>query len=282
MTASTAPTRRGWFSRWFDALGNRALGTDPEAFEPQAVERAMGRLDWVFRSWFPVRWQGFEHVPAGPLLVVANHSGGTTIPDTWGLVHGWYRQFGVARPLHPLAHEMVFTLRAVAEPFARGGVLRADKEVALRTLTELGRDVLVMPGGDVETWRPYRDRYRLRWGKRRGYARLALEAGVPILPIACAGAHETLRVLSDGRWLGRALGIYKLARSEVFPIHLSLPWGLGVGPLPHIPLPTRLRFRIGRPVLPPAEGLAEEDRVARLDRAVRARMQTLLDELAAQ
>ncbi|HRG98734.1 MAG TPA: hypothetical protein PLR99_20925, partial [Polyangiaceae bacterium] len=73
----------------------------------------------------------------------------------------------------------------------------------------------------------------------------ALEARVPIVPVAHAGAHETLRVLTDGHRFARAVGLQRFARAEIFPVHLSLPWGLAIGPWPHIPLPTTLRYRFG-------------------------------------
>jgi 1-acyl-sn-glycerol-3-phosphate acyltransferase len=36
---------------------------------------------------------------------------------------------------------------------------------------------------------------------------------------------------------------------EVFPLFLGLPWGLAIGPLPHIPLPVKIRFRVCPPIL---------------------------------
>ncbi|MEO1272317.1 MAG: hypothetical protein AAFX99_29825, partial [Myxococcota bacterium] len=54
-------------------------------------------------------------------------------------------------------------------------------------------------------------------------------------------------VLTDGRRLARRLGLPALARAEIFPVHLSLPWVLGIGPLPHLPLPVMLRYTFGPP-----------------------------------
>lgn len=277
--------RSRFFSRLFELLDKHRHGLEPEDYDPEAVRRMMGRLSWIFGPgrYFRISHRGWENVPRAPALVVANHSGGTCIPDAWGLLYCWYATFGVRRPLHPLGHEMVFILRDLARSFAKGGALRASPQMALRVLRDHRRDVLVMPGGDVETWRPWRDRYELRWGARRGYARIALEAGVPVVPIACSGAHSTLFVLSDGRRLGRKLGIYRLARSDIFPIHLSLPWGLGIGPLPHLPLPTRLHYLVGEPVYPPAEAVAGTRPGKRLvlefDARVRRAMQELLNRL---
>jgi 1-acyl-sn-glycerol-3-phosphate acyltransferase len=226
-----------------------------------------------------------DTLPPPAALMVGNHSGGTTIPDIYGLAWVWYRHFGLRRPLSGLAHELVFLLGATGRRFSRWGALRADRELA-RTALAAGRDLMVMPGGDLDTWRPWRDRWRVRFDGRRGYARLAIEAGVPVVPVAHAGAHHTLVVLTDGRQVARRLGFQRAFRAEVFPVHLSLPWGLTVGPFPHLPPPTRLRWRFGAAIPPPVtvapgEPVPEEAVIA-LDEAVRAALQAELDVLRAE
>ena len=62
-----------------------------------------------------------------------------------------------------------------------------------------------MPGGDRDTWRPYSKRYDVCFAGRKGYARLAIKAGVPIVPIANAdnaqhGPDENLRL--GNLWYG--------------------------------------------------------------------------------
>lgn len=234
----------------------------------------------------PVHAAGFEEIPDSPTLIVLNHSGGSSTPDAWGFVFAWYRHFGTQRPLHVLAHEFV-----VANPFSgpivsRMGVVSADSEMALDVLTRQRQDLLVLPGGDSEAWRPYSRRFCVQFGEHRGYARLALLAQVPIVPVAHAGAHETLVVLTDGRALAARLHLHELFRIDVFPIHLSFPWLLGIGPLPHLPVPRTMRYRIG-PALPPAPmpDPAEEppDVLIRAqDALVRDAIQRQLDGLRAE
>jgi len=216
-------------------------------------------------------------------MVVSNHSGGTTIPDVWGFLIAWYRHFGTHRPIHPMAHEMILSTRPTGEYFEKRGVLQANKVVAQLALASHRHDLMVMPGGDLDTWRPFKKRYEVRFGERMGYVRTALKAGVPIVPVANAGAHETLFVLTDGQVIARALGFKEAFRAHIFPIHFSLPWGLAVGPWPHIPTPARLRYRIGEPIAPsvllaPGEEPSEE-MVRELDARVRRAVQDLLNEL---
>jgi 1-acyl-sn-glycerol-3-phosphate acyltransferase len=188
------------------------------------------------------------------------------------------------RPLRVLAHEMVFSIHALGRVFAKGGVLRAQPELGQKVLSQWKQDLLVMPGGDRDVWRPYKERYKVKFAGRKGYARLALKTRVPIVPVANAGAHETLRVLTDGEPIARFLRFPKLFRASIFPIHLSIPWGLAIGPWPHLPPPTTLRYRIGPPVLPddgyPEPGKEPSpEQLAAYDAKVQRAVQALLDEL---
>jgi 1-acyl-sn-glycerol-3-phosphate acyltransferase len=270
---------------WLHKSQQVAWGADPGAYDPEAVRRTLPGVKKLFGPgrYFGVDVRGWQHVPEAPCMIVSNHSGGTTIPDVWGFVSAWYQNYGVHRPLHPLAHEIILSTRLTGEYFARRGVLRGNREVALAVLRDFKRDLMVMPGGDLDTWRPYSQRYQVRFGGRTGYARLALQTGVPIVPVAHAGAHETLIVLSDGRRLARAVGLQRIARASIWPVHLSLPWGLAIGPWPHIPTPARFRYRIGAPVAPPvvlAPGEEpKEEEVRAYDHAVQSAVQALLDEL---
>lgn len=283
MSASTSEA--GALLRWLHRKAGAPDGAnDPGAFDPAAVHQV---LRFASRFIGPGRYfeldaRGMEHVPQKPVMVVSNHSGGTSIPDVWGFGFAWYRRFGVERIIHPLAHEMVLSTRPTARFFGRIGVLRAGRGVAGDVLTRWGRDLLVMPGGDVDTWRPYKDRWKVQFGGRTGYARTAIMAGVPIVPVANAGAHETLMVLTDGRGLARKIRLHELTRANVFPISLSFPWGLTIGPWPHLPLPAKLRYRFGAPIAPPPLPRGEEptvEMVNAMDAAVRAAVQALLDDL---
>lgn len=276
---------RGRLLRWLRRGSGAPDGaSDPGSYDPDAVMRVLGFASRFFGPgrYFQLDVRGMEHVPPTPAMVVSNHSGGTSIPDVWGFGFAWYRRFGVERPIHPLAHEFILSTRTTAEFFGRIGVLRAGRGVAKDVLTRWRRDLLVMPGGDVDTWRPFKQRYQVQFGGRTGYARTAIQAGVPIVPVANAGAHETLLVLSDGRKLARALRLHELTRANVFPISLSLPWGLTIGPWPHLPIPARMRYRFGAPIYPPPVAPDEpvgDEIVNAVDAAVRASVQGLLDDL---
>lgn len=269
--------REGSLSTWAAARMGHGWGASLAGFDRAFVDRVRAQATRVFApgKYFDLSIRGRGLIPATQVMLVSNHSGGTTIPDVWGLVWAWYQHFGSGRPLYVLAHDLLFALPQTAHAFERMGVLRASSSAA-REVLAAGRDLLVYPGGDIEVWRPYAQRYEVNFSGRTGYARLALEMNVPIVPVAHAGAHETLRVLTSGRWIARMFGMRRFARTEIWPIHLSLPWGLALGPVPHIPWPARFRYLLGAPIALPA---GDGDRVGALDRKVRAAVQAQLDVL---
>jgi len=263
--------------RW----GDHSRGGDVTRLDPQAIATTFARVRALGR-WlplYPVRAHGFERLPPPPALIVMNHSGGDTVLDVWGFMYAWYRHFGPTRPLRPLAHQILLE-QSVSGPFlARRGILKADPDVAREALSRMRHDVLVLPGGDLEAWRPFRDRHRVDFAGRSGYVRLALETQVPLVPVGHVGAHSSFVVLARGERLARMLHLHALARADIFPLHLSLPWGLGLGPLPHLPWPTPLRYAIAAPIAVPRVDAPTSEQVADLDARVRAAIQTTIDHL---
>jgi 1-acyl-sn-glycerol-3-phosphate acyltransferase len=277
------PVEGGRFLRWMRRT-RPVWGTDPGVYDPEHVRRTLSYVRRLIgpHHYFGLDARGLEQVPAAPVMLVSNHSGGTTIPDVWGLALAWYDWFGVERPLHGVVHEIILATDATGAFFSRLGAVRGSRALAFDVLNQWQRDLLVLPGGDLDAWRPHADRYRVQFGGRIGYARTAIRAQVPVVPVAHAGAHETLMVLTDGRRLAKALHFHEFFRADIFPIHLSLPWGIGVGPWPHLPTPVTLRYRFGSPIAPPLwRGQADppDELVRDHDARIRAAMQQLLDEL---
>jgi 1-acyl-sn-glycerol-3-phosphate acyltransferase len=263
-----------------------AWGDDPGDFDLAAIDEVCRWIGMIFGPgrYFPVEVAGWDNLPEAPAMVVSNHSGGTLFLDSWGLLYAWYTHFGTERPIHPVAHEILLGNPVTGPFFSKRGVVRADRDIVQRVIEERRDDLLVMPGGDLDVWRPFAKRYEVQFAGRKGYARIALNAGVPIVPVANAGAHETFVVLSDGHKLANLLRLPQLARAHVWPVHLSLPWGLAIGPWPHFPVPTTLRYRFGEPIHPREVGVTpgrapSEEQIEAFDEKVRAGVQHQLDLL---
>jgi len=265
-----------------------AWGQDPRHFDPSSIAPALAVMDRFFGpdGPYPVETTGAEHLAAGPVLVVGNHSGGVVFLDGWGFAWWWGTHMFPRRPMGFLAHKMFFVRPRIAERFATWGAVEACPDTAMRILRDHGRDALVLPGGDVDVFRPYRERHRVCFDGRRGYARIALRAGVPIVPMANTGAHASLIILRRGRRLAKAMRWDRAFRAHACPVSLTFPWGLTFGPVPHVPVPVRLRYRFGPPVeLPKTWRSAAEpsaEAVEELDRRVRAATQEILNQLACE
>jgi 1-acyl-sn-glycerol-3-phosphate acyltransferase len=238
-------------------------------------------LMWLFATlYFRAEIRGLDRVPEDrPVLFVGNHSGGNMTPDSLVFVLGFNTFFGVERPLYALAHSLVTSWPVIGNVARKWGIVTAGPDAATAAL-ESGACVLVYPGGDVETHRPWTARHEIRFSGRKGFLRIARDAGVPIVPVVASGGQQTYLPLTDGARLARAMRLDRLGRLKVLPVSLALPWGLNVGDLlGHLPLPVKLRVE----VLPPidvAERFGDDD-----DRAydyVTSLMQETLEALAAE
>ncbi|HJK93371.1 MAG TPA: lysophospholipid acyltransferase family protein [Polyangiaceae bacterium LLY-WYZ-15_(1-7)] len=249
--------------------------------EPRLIRESADVLEPLLWRWFDPTVRGLDAIPEGPALYVSNHSGGFVSPDTWILSIALLRERGVEFVPHGLAHDVVIRAPILGRVLRRLGGVPASHEGAHQVFAH-GDKVLVYPGGDIDAFRASRQKDRVVFGPRRGYVRLALREGVPIVPVVVAGAHEGWWVLSDGRKLARALGTHRFLRTDVLPITLSLPWGLVPGAPPYLPLPTRILIE----VLPPmrferAGPEAADDRayVERCHERIEDAMQRVLDRL---
>lgn len=218
--------------------------------DPRWMARA-SRVMSLQAAWHRLEVRGVERVPRGPALLVGNHNAGANPVDGLFLIE-WYRQRGMTDPVYVLAHEFFFKRLGLTSLLSRFGIIRADPAEAARVL-RAGAKVLVFPGGDTDSLRPWSARHEVRFVGRQGYARLAMETDAPIVPVVTAGAHESFVVLRQGRRVARRLSIARWLRFNSFPVTLALPWGLCVGPmayLPYAPLPAKVTVELGAPIDP--------------------------------
>jgi 1-acyl-sn-glycerol-3-phosphate acyltransferase len=178
-------------------------------------------------------------------------------------------------------HDLPFSLLGAGAILNATGALRASPANAGRAL-ERGAAVLVFPGGDLDACRPYSRRYEIEFGRRRGFVRIALRHGVPIVPIVSVGAHQSLYVLTDGRAIAEALHLPDILRWNVAPIGFALPWGpFAIIPVPHFPPPVKIHTRILAPIhlnLPPSAA-DDSDAVESAFVHVKNTMQSAMDDL---
>jgi len=219
-----------------------------EGRDPEYIRRMLPRLWLAAQLYFRAEVEGFENVPDEPVLFVGNHSGGASVPDTYVFLLAYSTYFTVeGRPLIALAHRIVADTPLVGDAVRRFGMVKAGPNRAKEVLSA-GANVLVYPGGDVEALRPTRDRNKIVFDGRKGFLKLAHEAGVKIVPVVATGGQETVLILNDGRRTAQLLRLDKLLRVKSAPLTLSFPWGLLPGGLPHVPLPAKIRMQVLPPI----------------------------------
>ncbi len=230
----------GWVA---DRAGAWSLeGPDWEFFERQ-------KYLWnpLMDYWFRMEMSGWEHLPEPPALLIGIHSGAPFVWDAWTVGVQWWRHFGRSRPLHGTAHDALMALPGVGSYFRRMGVLPASADSIGAALAD-GRDVALWPGGERDSLRPWTQRDEAVLAGRRGFVRMAIRTGVPIVPIATVGGPDSMPVLATGKRFAKALRLDKIARIKMFPIALQVPWGVSPALLPELPLPTKIRTAFQEPV----------------------------------
>src|SRR3954453_2141334 len=229
------------------------------------------KLLWnpLMNYWFRMEIEGWERIPEPPVLLVGIHSGAPFVWDAWTIGVQWWRRFGDERPLHGTAHDALMALPLVGDYFRRMGVLPAAPD-SMASALAAGHDVALWPGGErdsLRTWTrrdeadlagraglgrgsrgPWTRRDEADLAGRTGFVRLAINSGVPIVPIATVGGPDAMPVLATGRRVAKLLRLDRIARLKMFPVALQAPWGISPALLPEIPFPTKIRTAFQEPI----------------------------------
>jgi 1-acyl-sn-glycerol-3-phosphate acyltransferase len=223
--------------------------------DPHAIREVfMPVWGWLYRHYFQVTTDGWEHIPdRGRMLAVGSHNGGLAAPDMFMLMYEWFCRYGTERPAYGLAHPDVWKYFGATSIFAaRAGAVVAHPRMAMAALQKEAL-VLVYPGGAEDVFRPYHQRHQIQLAGRQGFIKMALRENAPIVPVVSVGAHDGLIVLTDLYPLLERLHASGMPwlfgiDPNVFPIYLGLPWGIAFGPLPNLPLPSQIHIRICKPI----------------------------------
>jgi 1-acyl-sn-glycerol-3-phosphate acyltransferase len=197
--------------------------------------------------WFRMEMEGWERLPDPPALLIGIHSGAPFVWDAWTVGIQWWRRFGTDRVLHGTAHDALMAAPVIGDYFRRMGVLPAAPD-SISAALAAGHDVALWPGGEIDSLRTWGRRDEAILAGRKGFVRMAIRAGVPIVPIATVGGPDSMPVLFSGRRLARLLQLDKVARLKIFPVAIQAPWGVGPAMLPELPLPTKIRTALLDPI----------------------------------
>ncbi|MGH7899652.1 MAG: lysophospholipid acyltransferase family protein, partial [Candidatus Binatia bacterium] len=223
--------------------------------------------------------RGLERIPEkGAALLVGNHSGGVMPPDAPVLAVPFFDRFGVDRAIFLLSHDIVFRtpFSWVLRKWGMMPAARANTSLALGA----GHLVFVFPGGDHDAFRPTSLSAKIDFAGRKGFIDVALEAGVPLVPVVSIGGQETQLFLTRGEALAEWSPLRGMVRSKLWPISFGFPLGLTMGGI-NLPLPAKITTQVLEPIDLRSEFGSDPSRDGVYAHLTRV-MQAALDELAAE
>lgn len=208
---------------------------------------------------------GLQHIPtSGPAIIATNHSLATY--DMLLLMLSVYEYCG--RMPRSLIDRAFYVMPGLGELMERLGCIVGSQHNAA-TLLKNGELLYLAPGGMQESLRPSSERYRIYWSRRKGFARLAIETGVPVILAACPRADDIFKVYDSQltRW------IYHKFRLPFF-------FARGLGPTA-IPRPVKLEHFLSQPIYPPpaaSDPAALKRQVYNFHKRLMQRMNVMLHE----
>ncbi|NXP22886.1 TMM68 protein, partial [Scytalopus superciliaris] len=181
------------------------------------------------RLWHGYELHGVENIPEGPGLVVFYH-GATPVDCIYFMAR---LLMTTKRHCCVVADNFVFRIPGLKLLLDVHGIIPGPREACVSTLKK-GHLLAIAPGGVREAL--FSDEmYPILWSNRKGFAQVAIDAKVPIIPMFTQNVREGFRTLG-GIKLFRSL--YELTRLPVVPLYGGFPVKLRtfVGePIPYEP-----------------------------------------------
>lgn len=231
LSFQTAP--EGGFQRVFDELSQVYAKEDPWGLSLTHAERTLKTVYPLYKNYFKVRLFGQENVEDRPYIVTGNHTGQIAI-DGMLISTAFAAEIKPARILRAMVERFFVSLPFVGAWAAEGGAVLGDRQNCLHLLKHK-QSVLVFPEGVKGIAKNTADHYKLQ-PFTRGFFRISLASGVPILPVIVIGAEEFFPYVYHPMKLAKMMGLPAL------PLSLN-----------YLPLPSPVDIHILPPFIPPQE-----------------------------
>jgi len=238
---------------FFKRAVTRALDSRDLTKEDLAYKVLPNFLLEIFQKYLRVTTEGTENIPrVGPCIVIGNHSGFMGFD---ALMLGHQIHLATQRVPRIIAHKLWFLNPKISVHAKKMGLVAANLENGLKVLNRK-QPLLLFPEGEEGNFKPSKYRYRLR-RFRRGFVRLALQTGAPIVPTVVIGAEETHITVKQIRWAKDLLGI-------IIPVPLNV-----------IPLPAKWHIKFLKPIYLKKDPEKAKDLmyVTRISRTIRLNLQ---------
>lgn len=143
---------------------------------------------------------GAEHLPrTGGALLVGNHA--YLGIDSWVLSALLIAECNIVPRF--LGDRNLWRIPLVRDFLTTFGAIPGQPDNAVELL-EAGEIVIVYPGGIDDSFKLSSQAYTLQWQNRAGFAKVAMRAGVPIIPVAATGVDELFQLNKRETLFGRA------------------------------------------------------------------------------
>lgn len=255
-----------FFSELIHLISRFCTSADEFGRSENFIEHISWAVKMLYDHYFRVTAIGAKHLKIkGPFIIAANHSG--TLPyDAAMLAHAV--KIYSKKDLRFLADKFVYQIPVLKELLRLSGAMPASFDNAL-SLLKAKHPVLIFPEGVRGIGKPYSRRYRLN-RFRTGFARLAKELKIPVIPVGVVGAEEIHPIIHREEKLAKIVGL------PFIPITPTFPW---LGPLGLLPLPTKWIISFGKPISPnkPLSEIVSttRDQIAKLIREGRDKRTTI-------
>lgn len=182
--------------------------------------------DFYGRIWHGYDVVGMENIPeTGPALLIFYH--GAIPVDVFYLGSRVYLHN--KRFIHPVVDRLATKMPGWSAMLETSDVVTDTIEDCSRILKQ-NNLLAIAPGGMYEC--QFSHDYELKWRNRTGFAKVALDAKVPIIPMYCQNIREAYITMSWGQFLGK--WVYFKFKLPIMPVFGAFP--------------VKLRTIVGKPI----------------------------------
>ncbi|XP_059175030.1 monoacylglycerol/Diacylglycerol O-acyltransferase-like [Physella acuta] len=215
------------------------------------ARKTLGALWWAqARTWHGYEVEGLHHIPeSGPALIIYYH--GVLPVDIYYVLTTVLLEKG--RLIHLVGDKFLFHIPGWQTLMEVFNVTPGTVTSCVDQLKN-GHLLCISPGG-VREGLFSDENYGIMWNKRCGFAKVALQANVPIIPMFTVNIREAFRTPNWARAWFR--GLYEKTRLPLAPVY-----GL---------FPVKLKTIFGEPILANPNFTAEE-----LAEAVKSALESLI------
>jgi len=180
--------------------------------------KILNKTLWPFlKFYFRLSVAGLENIPSEKILIVSNHNIGALVES--------HSLLFLMNERHPkkvfgFTHPFIFKIPLCKEYFEAIGAVPATYEVAKEVFAN-DESLLIFPGGNRQAVRSIWDykQNHFRWS--HGWAKIALEHDVKVLPVTYKNSHFVNPVFVCSRILANILVIPRLLGVKWLPVSLS-------------------------------------------------------------